>query len=143
MPFGRSGGKRRENQLRQDRNAAHMSEQAAAARVVTKASKMYRTTEWDLVDAVESGVKLEEVDATTLPAPMREMNKAERRDYVQKKADQRQLLRAKIHQLGAERATHIATERARSADSDSSGFSAAMKQGLRAIAGQKGLKFNN
>ena len=48
-----------------------MSEQAAAARAITKAGKMYRSSEWDLVDALESGVKLDEVDAKDLPAPMR------------------------------------------------------------------------
>ena len=48
VPFGRSGAKRHENQLRQDNNAAGMSVQAAE-RAVTKAGKMYRSSEWDLV----------------------------------------------------------------------------------------------
>jgi hypothetical protein len=87
VPFGHKGEKARENQLRQDNNAAGMSEQAAPARAVTKASKMYRSSEWDLVDALESGTKLKEVEALALPALMRDMDEAGRKDYVKKKAD--------------------------------------------------------
>ncbi|MFT5175526.1 MAG: hypothetical protein ACI8W7_003717 [Gammaproteobacteria bacterium] len=143
VPFGRTGEQRHENQRRQDSNAATMSEQAVAARAVIKASKMYRSADWDLVDAVESGVKLKEVDAKTLPALMRDMNEQERTGYVQQKADQRKSLRAQIQQLGSARADHIATERARMAPSETTGFSAAMQQGLRAIAEKKGFTFEN
>ena len=143
VPFGDAGEQRRENQRRQDSNAAAMSEQAEAARAVTKASKMYRSADWDLVDAVEAGVKLKEVDTKTLPAPMRDMNEEERTAYVQDKAEQRKSLRAQIQQLGSARADHIAAERARTAPSKTTGFSAAMQQGLRAIAEKKGFTFEN
>lgn len=143
VPFGDTGEQRHENQRRQDSNAATMSEQAVAARVVTKASKMYRSADWDLVDAVESGVKLKEVDAKILPAPMHDMNEEERTVYVQKKAEQRKSLRAQIQQLGSSRADHIAAERARMAPSETTGFSAAMQQGLRSIAEKKGFTFKN
>lgn len=141
VPFGDAGGKRRENQLRQDKNAASMSEQAVAARAVTKASKAYRASEWDLVDAIKSGTKLEEVEPQALPAPMRAMDKAKRQAYVQKKAEERESLRSEIAQLGAARAKHIAQQRAKLAGDETTGLADAMKQGLRTIAEKKGFTF--
>lgn len=142
VPFGRSGAKRHENQLRQDNNAAGMSVQAAE-RAVTKAGKMYRSSEWDLVDALESGMNLDEVDAKDLPAPMRTMNDDQREAYVKTKAEQRQTLRTRIQKLGADRDEHIAAERERSVGAKSTGFADAMKSGLRAIAEKKGFNFGN
>jgi hypothetical protein len=53
------------------------------------------------------------------------------------------VLRAEINKLGSERAKHIADERVRMAPSESTGFFAAVKQGLRAIAEKKGVTFKN
>ena len=72
---------------------------------------------------------------------MRALNKTERKAYVRKKAEQRQELRAQIKVLGDERSKHIAAEREKLGQAEAGGFSAAMKQGLRAIAEKKGFTF--
>lgn len=139
--YGAAGEGARENQLQQDANAGAMSQAAMASRVVTKAGRLYDASEWDLVDAVESGKNLEEMEPENLPAAMRDMDKDERAAFVGEQAEKRQTIQAEIAELDDARRAFIQDERARQA-ADEDGLDEAMLKGLRTLAEAKGFTFD-
>jgi len=54
IPYGDAGALNQARQKQQDDNAAEMSVGALASRVITKASALYDSAKWDLIDAFES-----------------------------------------------------------------------------------------
>ncbi len=141
VAFGRDGKRYRKNQLAQDENAAKMSPAAAASRTKTKVSGLYNSSDWDLVDAVKSGKDLEQVAEDDLPAEMQAMEAEERRDFVQKKTEQRQELQREITELDTERRAYIAEKRRDQQNATGKGLDEAIQEGLRTVAEQKGFTF--
>jgi len=138
IAFGSGGERGRANQAEQDSNAAAMSPAAAASRTVSKAGALYRA-DWDLVGAVESGKKLEEIPASELPAELQTLPAAEREAFVREKAERRVQLQQKIGELAAARSEYIAEHTRESAAA--TGLDAAILQGLREVAATKGFSF--
>ena len=136
MPFGDDGAKAAEVQVKQDQNAASMSQPAATSRAVTKASGLYDNRSWDLVDAVAAGRKLEEMEADALPEPLRGMSPEEQRAVVQQAAAKRQELKEKIGALGRDRSDYL---RAQVADDDKA-LDTALKKGLQKAVEAQGIK---
>jgi Mg-chelatase subunit ChlD len=138
IAFGSGGDRGRENLVAQDRNAAAMSPAASVSRVVTKAGALYRS-EWDLVDALEQGQKLEEIPVEELPADLQALPPAEREAYVRDKAERRQGLQQEIGALAAERSQYLA-EQSREQAAER-GLDTAIVEGIRAVAAAKGFSF--
>jgi Mg-chelatase subunit ChlD len=138
IAFGSDGARGRENLVAQDRNAAAMSPAASASRIVTKAGVLYRS-EWDLVDALESGKKLEEIPVDELPAELQALLPAEREAYVRDKAEAREGLQQEIGALAAERSKYIA-EQSREQVAER-GLDTAILEGIREVAATKGFSF--
>lgn len=135
----KSGESKRANAYAQDRNATAMSSQAAASRVVAKASKLYRADDWDLVDAVAGGQSLEEVSEDELPEEMVAMEPEEREAYVQEKAEQRAELQSQVAELAEQRQQFIVEERKNRAEEGVQGFDDALSQSLKTQAAAKGI----
>jgi polyhydroxyalkanoate synthesis regulator phasin len=142
LAYGTAGKKRRENQLEQDANAGAMSDSAMASRVVTKAGEMYDNSSWDLVDALEAGASLEEVEPEKLPAEMQSMSDEERQTYVSEQASKREALQAQIGDLDRERRSYIEKERSLRAQAEGKGLDEVMQEGLRTLAEEKGFTFD-
>lgn len=138
LAFGSDGKRARANQLEQDRNAAAMSPATTASRAVAKAGALYRT-DWDLVDAVQSGKSIAEVPAAELPPEMQALEPAEREAYVREKSERRQNLQREIGELAGERSRYIAAESAKAGDAR--GLDTAIVKGIRDIAAAKGFSF--
>lgn len=143
IAYGEAGERYRENQLDQDRNAGAMSSSAAASRVVTKAGKLYDSSKWDLVDAVNSGKALEEIEVENLPAPMQAMDNEEREAFVKEQAGKREALQAKIRELGKDRRAFIENERKKQAGSAPKGLDEVIQKGLKSLAEAKGFTFED
>lgn len=139
VAYGAAGELRRENQVAQDKNAAAMSAPAAASRVVTKAGALYDSAEWDLVDALAKGKKLEEFPETELPAEMQAMDEGERQQYVAEQAQKRAELKARIDALAKDRRAYIAEQQ--NEGDGAKGLDQAIKEGLRRVAEAKGFAF--
>lgn len=140
VAFGREGESYRENQVAQDRNAESMSLSAKASRAVTKAGGMYNSAEWDLVDALESGQKLEELEPEDLPEEMRAMEEDERSAYMQAKSEERQEIQGQIAKLDRDRTAFIEEKRKEQAG-PGRGLDEAIQEGIRKVASQKGFSF--
>jgi Mg-chelatase subunit ChlD len=137
IAFGSAGALGQANQLAQDANAMVMSPAAAASRTVAKAGALYRS-EWDIVDAVESGKALAEIPPEDLPAEMQALEPAEREAYVRDKAERRDELHRQIGELAAERSRYITDQAQESAET---GLDAAILEGIREVAATKGFSF--
>lgn len=139
VAFGASGARGRANQLAQDSNAEAMSPAAAASRTVAKASELYRS-EWDLVDAVQSGKSLADIPAAELPPEMQALPPSERETYVREKAERREELQREVGELAAERSRYIEEQRRLQAGQPT-GLDAAILDGIREVAATKGFSF--
>jgi hypothetical protein len=89
------------------------------------------------VSAVADGKKIEDVATAELPAEMRDMEPAEREEYVEQKAAERAELQARIHALGEERRRYIEAH----SDTKDDALDAAMLDGLHQAAERKGYAF--
>jgi len=143
IAYGDAGERYRENQLDQDANAGAMSPAATASRAVTKAGNLYDNTVWDLVDAVESGVVLEEIETESLPEPMKTMTAAEREEFVSVQAEKREMLQAQIQELGKNRRAFIENERQKRAADAPKGLDEVIQEGLKSLAEEKGFTFED
>jgi hypothetical protein len=139
IAFGSSGERGRENLVAQDRNAAAMSPAASASRTVAKAGALYRS-EWDLVDALESGKTLAEIPVDELPAELQALAPAEREAHVREQAERRDELHRRIADIAAERSRYMA-EQSREAPGATQGLDAAILEGIRQVAATKGFSF--
>ena len=143
IAYGDAGERYRENQLDQDRNAGTMSSSASASRVVTKAGKLYDASKWDLVDAVDSGKAIEDIEVEKLPAPMQAMNIGEREEFVKEQAGKREALQVEIRELAKNRRAFIENERKKQADSAPGELDEVIQKGLKSQAEAKGFTFED
>ncbi|HZF29269.1 MAG TPA: VWA domain-containing protein [Gammaproteobacteria bacterium] len=138
VAFGSEGKRGRANQLEQDRNAAAMSPATTASRTVAKAGALYRT-DWDLVDAVQSGKLVAEIAPADLPAEMQALEPAERAAYIREKAERRVELERQIGELAGERSRYIAAESEKAGPAR--GLDTAILEGIREVAAAEGFSF--
>jgi hypothetical protein len=143
IAYGQDGGRFKDNQLEQDKNAADMSLPSVASRTVAKAGKLYRNHDWDLVDALESGIAVEEMEPEDLPEELKDLNVEERKEYVATLAKKRESISAEIEALGAKRQVYIAEERAKRTENEAAGLDEAILGGIRNLAREKGFQFES
>jgi hypothetical protein len=141
VAYGQKGLESRQNQIDQDSNVANMSAPAMASRATTKASALYKSDSWDLIDAVKTGKSVEEIAEEDLPEQMQAMEAAERVVYIEQKAKKREEVQERIQTLAVERQDYIQKERAKMADSDEKGLDEVIQEGLQAQAEEKGFTF--
>jgi len=139
VAFGAAGESGRANQLAQDSNAVAMSPAAAASRTVAKASELYRS-EWDVVDALDSGKALADIPVDELPEELRVLAPAERETFVRAKAERREELKRQVGALAEARGRYIEQHR-RQQDDGKTGLDAAILDGIREVAATKGFEF--
>ena len=137
IAFGSAGERGRANQVAQDSNAAAMSPAAAASRTVAKAGALYRS-EWDLVDAVQSGKALADIPAAELPAEMQAMEPDKREAYVREKASAAKTCSGRS---ASSPPSAAATSRSRTESTGTDGLDAAILEGIREVAATKGFSF--
>ncbi len=110
VPYGAGGSAGVANQVEQDNNA--MKYGSMGARTSSKGSAAYRNDSWDLVDGLESGVQIGDLEEEELPAAMVPMNAAERQAYVDDAKKQRDTVNAEIAAITGEREKWLSDKRA-------------------------------
>jgi hypothetical protein len=141
--YGLRGEAGRANQLAQDKNAASAAGGVAAERGVTKASRLYRNAEADLIDRMQSekDFDLKKIKEADLPEELKKLKPEEREAHLKKKADERAEIQKKIADLGARRAKYIEDEKKKQ---PKPAAEKALDEALRAIirdqAATKGMK---
>lgn len=114
--YGRKAEESKMRQEAQDQNASGAGAGSAATRAVSKASRLYDNSGWDLVDGSKKGaVKLDEMKDEDLPAELKGKNAQERQAFVDAKAKERAEIQGKIQKLQAEREKFVTEKQKASA----------------------------
>lgn len=126
----------------QDSNAAGAAPSVAISRFKSKASRLYRNADWDLVDAVnEKKVDLATLDKQKLPESLREMSSAELTAHVEKLAAKRADIQKQIKQLSKKRGAFVAAERAKLAETEVDALDDAIVETVREQAAAQSFEF--
>lgn len=141
------GAKARAAQARQmaaDTAAGSSAEASGyvASRAQAKAGANYSNEEWDLVDAKKKGtVSLESMRKDELPAELQDKSVAERKQYVEEKAAEREKIQNEIREEGKKRDAYLAAQKAKNGPDTS--LEGAILGAIREQAKQRGFKFKD
>jgi len=128
--YGSRGRRKMKMQATQDNNAATLDEVVAVKRAVSKSSRIYKNTTWDLVDAEkEAGFSYSKLNKKSLPDHLKNKSNVEIKKYVAVQSKKRKEIQAKINTLNAKRNRYVAKQQKNMAKSiDKAMISAIKKQ---------------
>ncbi len=140
--YGKEARQRAQNQAVQDKNAAVLGLEVAAARGVSKASPAYRNAEADLVDRLKNDPKfdIKQVPVDELCDEMKAMTPEQREQHVKTLLGKREELQKRVGELARERAAYIEAERKKKPSSADQAFDQAVRSALREQAQRKGIE---
>ncbi|RMA56685.1 VWA domain-containing protein [Ulvibacter antarcticus] len=108
VPYGHFGRKKIAMQEEQDNNAAGYSKANAVSRTVTKGSRLYKNSSWDLVDAeAEDDFSYDELKKDELPKELQNKSTAEIKSYVNKQRKERERIQNEIKDVNEKRRKYI------------------------------------
>ncbi|HET6989814.1 MAG TPA: hypothetical protein VFJ43_00755 [Bacteroidia bacterium] len=97
LPYGNSGEKMLQRQLRIDEVSKGMGNVFLRNRIIFKGSADYKNENWDLVDAfLNDSLILDKLKTEDFPVTMQSMNRTEKINYINKMSDRRELCREGI-----------------------------------------------
>ena len=130
--YGSKGKIKKQEQIIQDQNAASYSSSNMATRSSIKASKFYRNSSWDLIDAYEDeSVQVKDLDKSNLAPSLQNKSDEELEAYVQEQLEKRNDIKAEIAALNHKRSLYLAHHESDKGESlESSMIKAIRKQAL-------------
>ena len=138
VAYGNAGRKKIEMQAEQDSNARSYNKANAVSRTVSKSSRLYKNSSWDLVDAEkEDDFSYDNIKDSQLPKELKGKSKAEIKSYVEKKRKERETLQKTIAELNMKRRGYIESK---TKDSDN-GLENALIKAIKTQAKQKNYKW--
>ncbi|PRX57752.1 vWA domain-containing protein [Flagellimonas meridianipacifica] len=109
ISYGSLGAAKVASQAAQDSEAYNVNKGVAVKRSVSKSSRLYKNSKWDLVDAVEEAeVELDEIQEEDLPKELRGKSEKEMKEYIQSKKEERKRIQKEIQDLNVKREAYIA-----------------------------------
>ncbi len=138
--YGDTGRSKMKLQAAQDSNAAELDEVVVVKRAVTKSSRIYKNSSWDLVDAEkEEGFSYSKVDKKSLPTQLQNKSSDEIKKYVAQQGKKRQEIQQKIKELNTKRNTYVAQKRKET--NTTNGLESAMLNAIKKQAKQKNYEW--
>lgn len=135
IPYGQRGQYKMSMQEAQDANAASINSEVKLKRTVSKSSRLYNNSTWDLVDAAEEdSFEVSKLKEEELPAELKGKSEKEITKYIEAKKTERDAVQAEIQELNKKRTAYIAKK---SAEGGDTGLENAM---IKAIKKQAALK---
>ncbi|MEQ8218030.1 MAG: vWA domain-containing protein [Arenibacter sp.] len=111
ISYGALGAAKIQQQSAQDSNAMEMEEAVAVKRAVSKSSRLYTNSSWDLVDASKAdGFDIDKVKKEELPMELKEKSKTEIASYIEGKKKERSDIQKEIQDLNSKREAYIASQ---------------------------------
>lgn len=139
LGYGSAGKEAKKRQEAQDSNAA-AAPSSATMRAVSKASRLYDNSGWDLVDGTKKGaVKLDEMKDEELPAELQGKNAQERQAIVDSKAKERADIQARIQKLQGERDQYVAGQQKAAASAGPASLDKAIIESATKQAAAQGM----
>jgi hypothetical protein len=109
ISYGALGASKIQQQATQDANAMGMEEAVAVKRAVSKSSRLYNNSSWDLVDASEdSEFDVSKIKKDLLPEELRGKSGAEIEAYIKDKKTERKDIQKEIREANAQRDAYMA-----------------------------------
>ncbi len=106
--YGVKGKSKKDMQEIEDSNAESYSKSNLAKRNSIKASKYYKATQWDLVDAYNNNkIKIKDIKRTNLPKEIQGFSDAQLEAYIKSMSVRREIVRANIVSLNIKRKNYI------------------------------------
>jgi len=138
VAYGSAGRKKMEMQAEQDSNAMSYNKANAVSRTVSKSSRLYKNSSWDLVDAEkEEGFSYEDLKQSELPIELKGKSKAEIKSYVEAQSKTRLKLQDEIAALNLKRRDYVAKQNTNASNS----LENAMLKALKTQAENKNYKW--
>ena len=107
--YGARGASKMELQSAQDDNALEMEEAVAVKRAVSKSSRLYQNSSWDLVDAYENkDFDIAKIKKDQLPAALKNKSTTQLEEYIKEKKVEREQIQKEIQELNTKREAFIA-----------------------------------
>ena len=139
VAFGKNGRAKMEMQADQDSNAMSYNKANAVSRTVSKSSRLYKNSSWDLVDAEkEESFSYEDLKTEQLPEELKGKSITEIKTYVEKKRKERETLQKAIAELNIKRRGFISNK---TKDSEN-GLESALIKAIKAQAELKNYKWD-
>ncbi|MCK0136637.1 vWA domain-containing protein [Arenibacter sp. S6351L] len=111
ISYGALGASKIQQQSAQDSNAMEMEEVVAVKRAVSKSSRLYSNSSWDLVDASKAeDFDIDKIKKEQLPMELKEKSKAEITSYIEGKKRERSDIQKEIQDLNSKREAYIASQ---------------------------------
>ncbi|WP_394747294.1 vWA domain-containing protein [Spongiimicrobium salis] len=111
ISYGSLGRSKMELQSVQDSNAMELEEGVAVKRAVSKSSRLYKNSTWDLVDASDDkDFKLSKLSKEQLPKELQGKSEAQIQKYIAQKKSDRKMIQEKINALNVKREAYIAKQ---------------------------------
>ncbi|PQJ79442.1 vWA domain-containing protein [Polaribacter porphyrae] len=117
--YGNDGYSKFSNQNVQDANAMSLNKEVEVKRAVSKSSRLYSNSNWDLVDADKKGkMDYKNLKKKSLPKNLQNKSEAEIKAYVKLKAKERKIIQQKIKELDVKRRSFIAKKQKADSNKD-------------------------
>ncbi len=109
ISYGTLGASKIAAQADQDTEAYELNKGVAVKRSVSKSSRLYKNSKWDLVDAVEEDeVEIAEMEEKDLPKELQGKSETEIKAYIEGKKEERERIRKQIQDMNKKREAYIA-----------------------------------
>lgn len=109
ISYGYAGASKIAAQAEQDTNAYELNESVALKRAVSKSSRLYKNSSWDLVDAAEdSEFEVSDLKKEDLPSELKNKTDKQIEKYIAEKKDERIKIQKEIQELNKKREAYIA-----------------------------------
>ena len=115
VAYGSKGVSKMNLQAEQDRNARSYNKANAVSRTISKTSRLYKNSSWDLVDAeLDENFDYSELKSNDLPSELKGKSEDEIKSYIKAKRNERKQLQNQISDLNMKRQKYISknTEKA-------------------------------
>ncbi len=138
VAYGKTGRAKMELQAEQDSNARGYNKANAVSRTISKSSRLYKNSSWDLVDAEkEANFSYDDLEEEELPKELKGKSKAEIKSYIENKRQEREKLQQAISELNIKRRDYISKK----TTDKSNGLENAMVKAIKTQALQKNYKW--
>jgi hypothetical protein len=137
--YGAMGASKMELQSVQDDNAMEMEEAVAVKRAVSKSSRLYQNSSWDLVDASEDkDFEVANIKKDQLPAALKNKSTTQIKNYIEEKKVERNKIQKEIKALNEKREAFIAKNQKENAKGE---LENAMLEAIKKQAEKKNYKW--
>ncbi len=129
--YGTAGFDKKNNQLKQDRNAAAQSTSSQTERAIVKSKAAYSNESWDLIDAIEkNGKEISEVSEEELPDLFKGKSAIEKKQLIQEKKEEREKYQKIIAELAFKRENFLVEEKKKNTDPQKDDFGTSVNQSI-------------